>query len=227
MSWTEAPPPPLRGYACLMPRVHPTIPALALSAGLAVLPFLSGCVDANNRLAVGVEPQQIRFEALNGVQPLATDGATPIQGDFQRADDAPSLVSLDRANWDSRTLAQPVDYTLHRPHYRVPSSYPDKLPRERGEFPTPDSALDLACRSENQQAWQALGAPLGAFVEGLSIPFRLIFEPQTGVWRSPDVAYQRAPLAAPAAIPAEPQPGSTAAPVMYKELPKERPPESR
>ncbi|MCC6677557.1 MAG: hypothetical protein IT436_10470 [Phycisphaerales bacterium] len=213
---------------------HPSrdLPRLALGAGSLFLGFalpatLPGCVDANNRLSVGAEPKEIRFEALNGAQPLAASDATPTDSAFQRPDDAPSVFSLDRTNWESRELAQPVDYTLHRPHYRVPSRVPNVLPRERGEFPTANTALDLSCRSDGQQAWQALGAPLGAFAEGLSIPFRLIMEPQSAVWRSPDLAYQRIPATVAAAEPIEPPPGAPPAPVIYKELPKELPPESR
>jgi len=184
--------------ADLRPRRAIAPAAVLLLAHAAALP---GCVDANNRLSVGAEPTEIKFEALSGPQPLAAADA-PADAAFQRPDDAPSVVSLDRANWEPRALTQPVDYTLHRPHYRVPSRYPDRLPRERGLHPTADTALDLSCRSDNQQAWQALGAPLGAFVEGLSIPFRLIFEPQCGVWRSPDVAYERIPSPPPAPAPA-------------------------
>lgn len=207
---------PRRGYASLMPSPLMTPRALArvTIAALAIPALLTGCVDANNRLAVGSSPTEtIKFEAISGSQPLAAGDAAPSDTAFQRADDAPSVVSLDRANWDSRVLAQPVDYTLHRPHYRVPTRYPNKIARERGDYPTAETALDLACRSDGQQAWQALGAPLGAFVEGLSIPVRLIFEPQCGVWRSPDLAYDRVPPAAPPAAPVEAPPGADTTPV--------------
>lgn len=174
---------------------------IVLGAGFLALGFvvplaLPGCVDANNRLQVGAAPDQVKFEALEGAQPLAEEPAAG-EAAFLRPDDPPSVVSLDRANWEPRSLDQPVDYTLHRPHYRAVTTYPNRLPRERGEFPTAITALDLSCESDDQQAWHALTAPFGAMLEGLAIPFRLIVEPQTTVWRSPDQAYQRVPATIP------------------------------
>lgn len=169
---------------------------VALFAGLAASAWmLSACVDANNRLTIG---DDLKLEALYGPQPLVESETGPAPAAaFIRPDDAPSVTSLNRDNWEGRTLEVPVDYTRHRPHYRIPWQFADRTARERGEAPTAETALELDCRSGGQHGREGLAAPFIALMEGLSIPVRLFTDPQCNVWRSPDVPYGRAPRPAP------------------------------
>lgn len=200
-------------FSSRIPRSSARFVALALPS---LLVSLGGCVDANNRLSLGAGDQQLQLDSLTNAQPLAgVDGNPPSDDVFNRPDDVPTTTSIDRSSWDRQTVLVPVDYTLHRPHYRIPWSATDKTHRERNEFPTALTALEMEHMSANQQSLEGAIAPIFAFVELAAIPFRLITEPQCLEWRSPDVGYGRMPSSP---TPAEAQTAAEA------DVPQEAPP---
>jgi len=121
---------------------------------------LAGCATINNdRTTVGGQPLTALDESV--VAP------------FQEAT-GPSVIGPDRSNWDEVTMVVAVDTTQHHPNLTDGGpAYAKVTPRQRGEFPGPDDALDLGAGTDDQVA-EMFVAPFAAGLDVvLAIP-RLI-----------------------------------------------------
>lgn len=172
----------------------------AAAAALAVL--ASGCVDSNDRLTVG---DTLVVESVT--PPAMVDADTAPSA--PRADDGPSVVGLDRSNWPSREFSVPFDGTRHHPHYHGELAFTDATARQRNEYPTLSSSLDLDGAETGRQFqdgvdqqfdeswWARLGEvaamPFFALGEGLLIVPKLVGEPQALEEWSPSEPYERSP----------------------------------
>ncbi len=151
-----------------------------LGAGL-----LSACVDSNSRTTIG---QTITLPAL--------EPSRPIPEEYPQ--DGPSLAGLDRSNWGAMTFLVPVDGTHHRPTYADALFLTDVTRRQRGEYPTIESALDLdgseqGTTASHQRFAEGFIVPARAMLDAVTIPVRLIGEPQTWEMVSPRDSYERQP----------------------------------
>lgn len=148
--------------------------------------LLPACAHSNsrNRLA-----DDISLQAFQPARQVLSSQ------DTQRADDPPSLTSLDRSAWEPVTLAIPVDATHHRPTYRFLAPIgPRQLRRQRGEYPTAASALDLdgGPASSRQRFYESILEPIHASLELARLPLAMaIHQPWRRAW-SPMGSYDRA-----------------------------------
>lgn len=185
----------MRSYPTLVPR--PTAPLAAvvvigLGSGLAL--GLGGCVAENNRLTVGHEVEleaftsdERRLEPLVVTQ-LRPDVAYPAFPEGRR-----SLTSLDRSNWTEKTILVPVDGVGHRPHYAVSLQLKNSTARQRGEFPTALSALELTGGYTDEQLVESFDQPLIILGSAVILPVRMLIDPQWNVRYSPKRSYDRWP----------------------------------
>jgi len=167
-----------------MNRLAQRFSRVCVSAG--VLASMAGCVDSNSRVTVG---ETVRLPAM--------EASATIPDEYPQ--DSRSLTGLDRANWASSTFLVPVDGTHHRATYADPLFLTDSTRRQRGEFPSIESALDLDGSEFGSDAaadrfGEGFAVPARAFVDAISIPVRLIGEPQTWEYVSPRHNYERQPL---------------------------------
>ncbi len=167
-----------------------------------LLVTLSGCIaPQNDRLTEGHGPAAVKFEAFSrdsgrAANPVASDGGSGGQGG-RIASSPPTLTGLDRSNWDRTVVAVPVDGTAHHPTYVQRLIVTDSTARQRQEYPTAESALELTQGSGETQAWEAPLQSVQAFRDLLLGPFRLIGQPPWRVRWSPDESYARVWYTAP------------------------------
>jgi len=165
--------------------------ASTLSAALFAA-FSAGCVDNNDRLSVG---NTLIVEGIAPPKEIDLDEAITAK---PRADDGPSVVALDRQNWSTTDFVVPYDGTRHRPQYTSTLRFTDRTARQRNEYPTLSSALDLNGDEYGDDSWwnrlgEAAVMPFFAASEGILMVPRLVGEPQWfEVW-SPTEAYERSP----------------------------------
>ncbi len=138
---------------------------IALAASVC---FLPGCVESNSRNRVGDDITLSAFQP--GSRVLSSE-------DAQRANDTASLTSLDRSGWEPVAITVPVDGVRHRPEYRffAPIGTSD-LGRQRGEYPTAISALDLDGGRPSSQArfFESILTPIHSSIELVRLPFVMI-----------------------------------------------------
>ncbi|MCC6230464.1 MAG: hypothetical protein IT432_14720 [Phycisphaerales bacterium] len=148
---------------------------------------LPGCAESNSRNRIGDDVTLQAFQPASQV--LSSE-------DTQRADDPPSLTSLDRSAWEPTVYALPVDATHHRPTYRFLAPIgPRQLRRQRGEYPTTMSALELDGGStwSRDRFFESILEPVHASLELVRMPFAMaIYQPWRRAW-SPMGTYDRAP----------------------------------
>lgn len=156
--------------------------SLAL-AGLAVV--LPACAESNSRNRLGDDVTLQAFRPASQV--LSSE-------DTQRADDPPSLTSLDRSAWEPVAYSLPVDATHHRPTYRFLAPIgPRQLRRQRGEYPTTMSALELDGGStwSRDRFFESILEPIHSSLELVRMPFAMaIYQPWRMTW-SPMGSYDR------------------------------------
>ena len=156
--------------------------SLALGCAAALLP---ACAESNTRNRLGDDVTLQAFRPASQV--LSSE-------DTQRADDPPSLTSLDRSAWEPSVYSLPVDGTQHRPTYRVQfPNGPSTLKRQRGEYPTTSSALELDGGStwSRDRFFESILEPIHASLELARMPFAMaIYQPWRQAW-SPMGSYER------------------------------------
>lgn len=156
--------------------------SLALACAAALLP---ACAESNSRNRLGDDVTLQAFRPASQV--LSSE-------DTQRADDPPSLTSLDRSAWEPSVYSLPVDATQHRPTYRVQfPNGPSTLKRQRGEYPTTSSALELDGGStwSRDRFFESILEPIHASLELARMPFAMaIYQPWRQAW-SPMGSYER------------------------------------
>ncbi len=138
---------------------------------LVIAGAVTGCMSSvNDRSYVGVDPQ-----AVAPLEPLPYNAGH----------------GLSRERWQATAIHVPVDGTAHRPTYNSNIRHTRVTPRQRGEMPTAESALDLSDTSLQAQV-QEVPIQLGsAALDAVSIPGGLIAYHQAKTRFSPDVTYQR------------------------------------
>lgn len=159
-----------------------TAAILALSAGA-----LAGCATIDNdRTTVG-------GEALTAID---ESGVAPFE-----EPSGPSVIGPDRDNWQEVTVLVAVDTTQHHPNLTNGGpAYAKATPRQRGEFPGAEDALDLGA-AEGDQVAEMFAAPFHAGWDVVMAIPRLIAaggKAQT----SPRRWYERAPANADTLAPA-------------------------
>lgn len=166
-----------------------TSPLSAATLALAAT-LLAGCGgDPNTSISVGGQPPVEVFNP-DAVAFPPRQGQTP---------DSPSLVSttLSREHWPARSLDVPLDRPFHQPTYRFnrdSRAYTTLLARQRGEFPTQSSALDLGSNpNTGDQALEGLAMPVLVAAELVALPFRLFTDPVHERERSTEHASPRTP----------------------------------
>ena len=164
-----------RCYASDMKRETQLIGLASLAA---VVAACSGCVASNQRLTVGNDLLLPAFKHEE-IEP--------------HANDAPSLLSVGRSEWEPMTIHVPVDGVGHRPTYRTHWLTDRTLARSRGEYPTATTAFEPGKSSSSDQIGEALLSPPNAIFDALSIPVLLFVEPQTAELTSPYRRYERTP----------------------------------
>ncbi len=92
--------------------------------------------------AVGCMAPSETSPRLGGVAALpaiedAPDPAPPLS-------DEPSLTSIDRSGWDEKPVLAPVDNRYLFPGVSLRPDYSEALARQRGDYPTVDSAVELS-----------------------------------------------------------------------------------
>src|SRR5690606_11428909 len=107
------------------------------------------------------------------------------------AEQAPTLTGIIRSDWEPTVIFVPVDGTAHFPTYAERLHLTSATTRQRREYPTPTSALELTEGSGNDQAMEALGNVGLSVLDVVLLLPRLVVEPAWHVRWSPDVAYAR------------------------------------
>lgn len=161
----------------MRPVVIPRRAPLALGAVAALM--CGACVtEENDDPAIA---GKIRLEALTPAP--VNESLAPV--------DRPHTVA-ERDQWEPILVLVPPDSVAHHPLYRTRFGEADTNRRERGEYPTPLSSLDLTTRSsERDQQREALLAPLVAAGDVLLMIPRAISRHRYDLKRSPWASYRR------------------------------------
>jgi hypothetical protein len=155
-----------------MRRLSPAVAALplALAAG--------GCVHTeNDNIALA---GRVGLPGLVG-QPAAAP-AWP---------EGPSLTGIDRSNWGRTSIEVPVNGIGHGPLYSHTLYRAHVTRRQRGEYPTPESSLDLVEGSTARQRGEAIAAPFTSIGQIILMTPRMFFQPPWSDDYSPKERYER------------------------------------
>lgn len=154
------------------------IPSVLILAGAAGAVLLPGCVGQTHDLRLG-GVQEIETFAPRS-EPLET---SPL-----------SDPSLAQRPWPEMTLLVPNDGVRNRPVYRTQYLFLNQNRRQRGEFPTPESALDLETGAYGEHLLDAFVIhDAGSVVDGGILLPRLFLYPPWTRRGSPRITYDRAP----------------------------------
>lgn len=123
--------------------------------------------------ATGCADRQVEDLRLGGVVPIpaVTEVPTP------PLDDKPSVEGVTRENWADQVVLVPVDEPVRPPGFAWNAGFHDPDRRQRGAYPTPDSAVEPA-RPSADQALRDLSNPFYAAAGLVTLPVRLV----TGPW---------------------------------------------
>jgi hypothetical protein len=162
----------------------------------AVLTF-AGCVSPDNdRITIGHELRTGSFQTAALPEPVAQ-----VQ--------TPSVTGIDRSNWARTDFSIPVDGTVHHPTYAKRVIVADRTARQRGQYPTASTALELWGGSADEQEWEALLNQLRSLGDLVLLPLNVILQRPWVRRMSPDIAYERyshpeRPQPEPVGLPNEP-----------------------
>lgn len=107
--------------------------------------------------------------------------------------DAPAVSrGLDRRAWAPVTIEVPIDGTAHASTYAGWYQLP-QTPRERGEYPTAQSALDTGEGYKSERRVEALMSVLSGVVDGVSMPVGFVMYPPHKTRWSPAESFERTP----------------------------------
>ena len=107
----------------------------------------------------------------------------------------PSVTGLDRSNWEPMVYVIPVSGVAHSPQYAPPVYDRDILARQRGDFPTALTALELGEPDAGEELLLAARAHGWAFLDMLMLVPRLAIRPPTATNWSPRISYGRSSIA--------------------------------
>lgn len=150
----------------------------SLVAILGTAAALSGCTSPEN--------DRFRFGEDGMIPAFQTDAAA-----LPTDDQIPSVTSLDRSDWEPVVFAVPVHGTAHQPTYAPGVFDLDSLPRQRGEYPTVETSLDLGEPDCGTEAWFAARTHGMAVVDTVLLLPRLVMRPHTATDWSPVGRYTR------------------------------------
>ncbi len=144
---------------------------------------LAGCVNSNARTTVGESVILPAFTEA-GVNPR---GLPPTS--------APSLDGMDRSHWSRQVFLVPVDGPQYRPLYATQLTQHNDTVRQRLEFPSPTSALELSRTSQGEQIGDAASSAGYALWDLLAmVPRMCMTSPWSGPQRGDVQSYWRAPV---------------------------------
>lgn len=144
---------------------------------------LAGCVNSNARTTIGDSVVLPAFTEA-GVTPR---GLPPTS--------APSLDGMDRGNWSRQVFLVPVDGSEYRPLYATQLTMHNDAVRQRLEYPSPTSALELSRTPQGEQIGDAAATAGYAFWDLLAmIPRMCMTAPWGGPQRGDVQPYWRAPV---------------------------------
>lgn len=147
----------------------------AAALGMAGIVGLTGCVaPANDRLAI------------NNIETLDTD-----VGVQESVTHYIPLATIGRREWAPLTYVVPVDSVVHGPTYAPTIELTTMSARQRGAYPTVDTAYELGEGSSGQQVQEAVIGPLVGFAQGFATIGLVFYDPPTHGDESPMMAYQR------------------------------------
>jgi hypothetical protein len=133
-----------------------------------------------------------RNESLALHDTILMEALGPERPGIALTSESPSVTRIDRSGWEPTTVVVPVDGTAHFPTYVRVFSTVKETRRQRGEYATELSALDLDGGSESKQQLEAVTQPFRALGNALLILPRMIFYRRP--WQtlqSPRQAYER------------------------------------
>ncbi|MCK4872170.1 MAG: hypothetical protein KAS72_05560 [Phycisphaerales bacterium] len=108
------------------------------------------------------------------------------------------LAGVDRSHWPIHTVRVLFDGTEHRPTYATTVDLASDTARNRGEYPTAESALGLSGRGEFGLRLAEIPIAAGTVAFDLVIvPVRCVLSPPWTIQRSPQRAYERVVAPAP------------------------------
>lgn len=120
--------------------------------------------------------------------------SAPPQDATARAHDAPSTLSLARDNWQATDVTVHPDGLRTRPIYADRSTTPTNTARQRGDHPSPRSALELSDTSRGDFYRESFYSPVQALGDLVMMPWRMYKNaPWKGTQTSPTASYWRAP----------------------------------
>lgn len=159
-----------------------------------MLPFLTvsvcliGCLGAgcatvdNDRLTVADQPLPVTEDAEGR-------GAPPL-----KEATGPSVTGVDRSNWPEQEIVVWQDGVRHHPRFTTNQPrYANATARQRGAYPTAESALELG-DDGGAQFWEGFAGPFyGGMDVLLFIPRAIAYGGPGSIVASPDDTYARAP----------------------------------
>jgi hypothetical protein len=144
-----------------------------------------GCVSSQNaRTSIG-PAEGAKSVALPAIHPLPS-----LRAEADGYADGPSLAvdgsGMDRSHWGVVTIDAPFDGVGGNPRYTREYRYTDQTARQRGDYPTPLSALELTGQTEQAQRDEAIINPLMYLTQAtLLIPRMLMHAPWKEVHHEP------------------------------------------
>lgn len=150
--------------------------------------LLAGCrAEGNDRSVLGT-PGSPNAVVLSDIHGAGTRSETP------RRDDTRSITGLSRASWSRQSIVVPVEGTYALRRYARSYQITETTARQRGDFPTPLSSLELTGGTRDDQALEILAAGPYAFYEGVVLIPRLFFVPPCEEVRATPQDHWRAPV---------------------------------
>ena len=163
---------------------------IGILLGTLALCAATGCtVEDNLRLSVG------HSVPLRSLPPVVADANAGLVGSADRRDipgDAPSLPGLDRSHIAESEFRVPIDRTFHHPHYTRPLRVIASHPRQRGEFPTYNSALQPSDPTMLGLAYESVAIPAWSVIEFLWLAPAMVIDGPWETTSSPNTATDRA-----------------------------------
>lgn len=162
-----------------------------LSTVLVLAPLLVACrATGNDRTSLG-------GSALHDGVTLSDIHGAGERDEAGRTDDQASLHGLSRAAWARQTVVVPVEGTNAYRRYSRNYQITETTSRQRGDFPTPMSALELSGETSDEQFVEALASGPYGFYEGLVLVPRLFFVRPCEEVRATPSEHWRAPISTP------------------------------
>ncbi len=140
---------------------------LLAAVAAAVAAPLAGCTQGNNTATIG---DDLRLPALSD---------TPPRRETAIRDDAPSVTSMARAHWGTTPFVVPVDGVAAKPTYTALRQRTDATARQRGDFPTALTALELDGETRAVRWREAGVSPLWTMWDLVAMPYRMYQRPPT------------------------------------------------